>query len=63
MPILSYPVEVEGTVVGHAMTLGERFSFHSADRTLQGLDGRPFASLAEFQTAVSQYWRALVAAG
>ncbi len=54
MPILSYPIEIEGRVVGHAMTLGERFSFHAGHMSLGGLDGRNFGSLEELRLAVDQ---------
>ncbi len=57
MPILSCPVEVEGLVVGHAMTLGERFSFHTNHLSLGRLDGRSFGSLDELHTAVDQQMR------
>jgi len=49
MPILSCPVEVEGRVVGHVMTLGERFSFHTSHLSLGRLDGRNFGSLDELR--------------
>ena len=57
MPILSYPVEVEGRVVGHAMTLGERVSFHTSQVSLGRLDGRRFGSLDELDHAVDQQMR------
>ena len=54
MPILSCPVEVEGRVVGHAMTLGERFSFHTSHLSLGRIGGRNFGSLDELRVAVDQ---------
>ncbi len=57
MPILSYPVEIEGRVVGHAMTLGDRFSFHTSHLSLGGLDGRCFGTLDELHTAVDRQIR------
>ncbi len=57
MPIHSYPVEIEGQVVGHAMTLGDRFSFHTSHLSLGGLDGQPFGTLDELHVAVDRQIR------
>ena len=57
MPILSYPVEIEGRVVGHAMTLGDRYSFHTRHLSLGGLDGRCFSSLDELHSVVDRHIR------
>ena len=54
MSITSYVIEHDGEYVGHAITLGQRVQFYTANRRLGPLNEARFESLEALQEAVTR---------
>lgn len=53
LSVQSYLIEHEGSYVGHALTLGTRFMFHSPREELCDLDETCFDSIETLRAAVA----------
>ena len=53
LSVQSYLIEHEGSYVGHALTLGTRFMFHSPREELRDLDETCFDSIETLRAAVA----------
>ncbi len=53
MSVQSFLIEHDGAYVGHAMSLGTRYTFHTQDAQLTDLDEGCFETMAELEAAVA----------
>ena len=53
MSVQSFLIEHDGSYVGHALSLGNRYMFHTQEKQLTDLDEACFETIAELEAAVA----------